>query len=413
MTTGEAINEQRAAAVSLPRRRFIDDMPDKGLFAGVATFGFALILFLKIQLFSPEIVATFAVAMMIVYGSIAYRIPAVSLRLDRLGDNFYYLGFIYTLASLSAALVELRTGINSTAILGAFGVALITTIVGIAGRVIFVQMRSEIDTVEEEIRREIAEASSRLKGELSAALNDLDTFRTGVRQASVECLNENAAYAKANIHQISAVTQAAASKISEAFEQNHTAAQQTLELVSKTSSAVAQLITRIDAAELGTARAHIEQISSVAQQAAARIDEAFTAKQSQAQALTKAITKATSAIDKFATRIESADVPTAEAHIQQISSVAQQAATRIDAAFAEKSAGMRALLDVMARTSSVVERFIQRLETSKLPTEELETGLKSFTTKLDSLLERFGATVTAVAQRMTAENRRQHWWSRS
>ena len=48
------------------------------------------------------------------------------------GDNFYYLGFIYTLASLSAALVELRTGINSTAILGAFGVALITTIVGIA-----------------------------------------------------------------------------------------------------------------------------------------------------------------------------------------------------------------------------------------------------------------------------------------
>lgn len=59
-------------------------------------------------------------------------IPAVSLRLDRLGDNFYYLGFIYTLASLSAALVELRTGINSTAILGAFGVALITTIVGIA-----------------------------------------------------------------------------------------------------------------------------------------------------------------------------------------------------------------------------------------------------------------------------------------
>src|SRR5262245_50979510 len=94
----------------LPRRRFIDDMPDKGLFAGVAAFGFASIITLKIKQFSPESVSVFAVALMLIYGSIAYRIPLVRLRLDRLGDNFYYLGFIYTLASLSAALVELRSG---------------------------------------------------------------------------------------------------------------------------------------------------------------------------------------------------------------------------------------------------------------------------------------------------------------
>jgi phage shock protein A len=124
-------------------------------------------------------------------------------------------------------------------------------------------------------------------------------------------------------------------------------------------------------------------------------------------------TKATAAIDKFSTRVESADVLTAQAHIEQISSVAQQAATRIDTAFADKSTGMRALLELTARTSSAVEGFIQRLETSKLPTEELETRLKSFTSKLDSLLERFGATVTTVEQRMTAQNGRQHWWGRS
>jgi hypothetical protein len=355
----------------------------------------------------------------------------VRLRLDRLGDNFYYLGFIYTLASLSAALVELRSGVNSSAILGAFGTALVTTIVGIAGRVIFVQMRSEIDTVEEEIRREIAEGSTQLKGQLSAALNDLDTFRTGVRQASAECLKENSHYAKANIHQISAVAQEvaakiseafaanhavaqeAAAKISEAFAANHSEAQKTLELVSKTSSAVARLINRIDTAELGTAKANIEQISSVAQQAASRIEEAFSAKQSQAQTLTNAITKASAAIDKFATRIESADVPTVKTHIEQISSVAQQAATRIDAAFADKSVATRELLELTARTSSSVERFIHRLETSKLPTDELESRLNSFTAKLETLLARFGATVTAVAERMTAQKRRRRWWSRS
>jgi hypothetical protein len=410
MTTGEAYNEQTADAIALPRRRFIDDMPDKGLFAGVATFGFSLILFLKVQQFTPELVAAFAVAMMLVYGSIAYRIPAVSLRLDRLGDNFYYLGFIYTLASLSAALVELRTGINSGAILGAFGIALITTIVGIAGRVIFVQMRSEIDSVEETIRRDIAETSSRLKGQLSAALNDLDTFRTGVRQASVECLNESATYAKANIHQISALAQESASKISEAFAGNHEAAQKTLELVSKTSSAVARLINRVETAELGTAKAHIDRISSVAQQAALRIDEAFATKHTQALALTKAITKATTAIDNFALRIESADATTAQAHIMQISSVAQAAATRIDAAFAERSVSTQALLEMTTETLTAVERFVYRLENTKLPTEELESRLKSFTANLEKLLERLGATVATVAQGL---NSRRHWWNMS
>jgi hypothetical protein len=411
MTVAQA-SDPNDVALSLPRRRFIDDMPDKGLFAGAATFGFAIILFLKVRQFSPEVVSAFAVALMLTYGSIAYRIPEVRLRLDRLGDNFYYLGFIYTLASLSAALIELRNGINSNAILGAFGVALVTTIVGIAGRVIFVQMRSELDDVEEAIRRDIAEASTRLKGQLSAALHDLDTFRTGVRQATAECLKENTDYAKANIHQISAVAREAAIKINEAFAAKHGEAEKILELVSTTSSAVARLVNRIDAAEVGTAKAHIEQIASVAQEAASRINEAFAPNQSQAQTLTKAITKASTSLDKFATRIDSADVPTAKAHIEQIALVAQHAATRIDGAFAETSSRAQELLDLAARTSSSVERFVHRLETCKLPTDELESRLKSFTAKLDGVLERLGTTIAAVTDRITKQSRKRHWWSR-
>jgi hypothetical protein len=90
----------KGAIRPLPRRRFIDDMPDKGLFGIVAIFGFATIISLKLYNVNPDFVAAFAVALMIIYGVVAYRIPAVSLRLDRLGDNFYYLGFIFTLASM-------------------------------------------------------------------------------------------------------------------------------------------------------------------------------------------------------------------------------------------------------------------------------------------------------------------------
>jgi hypothetical protein len=86
----------------LPRRRFIDDMPDKGLFGFIAVFGFINIVVLKLYQFNADAVTVIAIALMLGYGLVAYRIPAVQLRLDRLGDNFYYLGFIYTLASLSA-----------------------------------------------------------------------------------------------------------------------------------------------------------------------------------------------------------------------------------------------------------------------------------------------------------------------
>jgi F0F1-type ATP synthase membrane subunit b/b' len=257
MTTGQqtADNVKTSAAKAafmLPRKLFFDDMPDKGLFAGTAALGFALIIILKVGAVGPELIAGLAVALMFTYGFIAYRIPAVHLRLDRLGDNFYYLGFIYTLASLSAALVQLRNGVEIDSVLGNFGIALITTIVGIAGRVVFVQMRSEIDDVEEVIRRDILEASAALKGQLSAALNDLDTFRTGLRQIAKETLEESVEYGKAHVHQIGAVAQQAADRINAAFEERQSHAQEVLGLVLKISKATDKLLGRIESADLPT-----------------------------------------------------------------------------------------------------------------------------------------------------------------
>jgi hypothetical protein len=84
-------------------------MPDKGLFAVFALAGFLGIIFLKTELAtSAKIVAALGVSAMILYGALAWRLPTIQLRPDRLGDNFYYLGFIYTLGSLSATLLQKR-----------------------------------------------------------------------------------------------------------------------------------------------------------------------------------------------------------------------------------------------------------------------------------------------------------------
>jgi hypothetical protein len=202
---------------TLPRRRFFNDMPDKGLFALVAVLGFAAILLLKVRGIDTDLVAGGAVVLMVVYGFIAFQFRRVRLRPDRLGDNFYYLGFVYTLASLSAALLQLRGGARIEELLGSFGIALFTTIVGIAGRVLFVQMRGDIDDVEDEVRRDLLSTSADLRAQLNITLAEFETFHTGVQQAARKAAEQSTTAAQDAISNISRVANAAAENIDKAF----------------------------------------------------------------------------------------------------------------------------------------------------------------------------------------------------
>ena len=254
-----------AAARQLPRRHFFSDMPDKGLFCGVAIAGFAAIMWGKSEGYNADYIMVFAVAAMIGYGVAAYRIPAVRMRSDQLGDNFYYLGFIYTLASLSAALVQLRAGPAIDELLGSFGIALVTTIVGIAGRVLFVQMRGELDDVEERTRRDLAAASSALRGQLGNALQELETFRTAVLQAARETVAQSAETTKAQLGGIASAAQEASKHIEKAFEPNRRHVQKLDESIQHISKGIEQLTERTAAIEFPSERLN-KQFASFGQE---------------------------------------------------------------------------------------------------------------------------------------------------
>jgi hypothetical protein len=206
------------AARMVPRRRFFSDMPDKGLFALVAVIGFAGILILKLKTFDADYIAVGAVALMLTYGLTAFQFRRVRMRPDRLGDNFYYLGFVFTLASLSAALVLIRNGGSIEDLLGSFGIALFTTIVGIAGRVMFVQMRGDLDEVEDEVRRDLLSASADLRAQLNLTLAEFETFQTGIQQAARKASEQSLVAAHDSISNIGRVANAAAENIERAFE---------------------------------------------------------------------------------------------------------------------------------------------------------------------------------------------------
>lgn len=256
----------RKTSKTLRRRFFVDDMPDKGLFVIIAMAGFGSIIAAKLSGYNAYYIAIGAVGLMLLYGVVAYRIPSVRLRVDRLGDNFYYLGFIYTLASLSAALLQLQGEEREfDTLLGGFGIALLTTIVGIAGRVMFVQMRSEIDQIEAEVRRDLLSTSEELRSQLALTLREFEILRTGVQQVSAELLTGSSALAKDQIRNVVASAEEVANGIRDAFASNVAHAKAAHEaniahtnairdVIGGTAGTIDQLIKRIASMELPSER---------------------------------------------------------------------------------------------------------------------------------------------------------------
>jgi hypothetical protein len=97
------------------------------------------------------------------------------MRADRLGDNCYYLGLVYTLASLIATLIQIEGGAEIAGLLGNFGVALVSTATGIIARLILIQFRSENDDVEDRARNDLAQAAQEMR---SSLLSSAEAFRT-------------------------------------------------------------------------------------------------------------------------------------------------------------------------------------------------------------------------------------------
>ncbi|HEX3179044.1 MAG TPA: hypothetical protein VHZ49_20370 [Methylomirabilota bacterium] len=82
------------------------------------------------------------VGLMLVYGAVLWMRSRTQYASEGDGETFYYLGFIYTLATLVATFAPLLNAAERPDIrrvLGLFGLGLSTTFVGLAGRIVFAQ----------------------------------------------------------------------------------------------------------------------------------------------------------------------------------------------------------------------------------------------------------------------------------
>ncbi len=163
--------------------------PEQYLFFPVFFTGALAILILHSFSVPQAVVTAFPVALMIFYCAYALWSGRYRFREDRAGDDLYYLGFLFTLVSLGYSLYAFGRLHAIDRIVSNFGIALSTTIVGLAMRVWLYQLRGDVlEEPELQARIDLAESANRLKVQLSSCIEDMNGFRLQLAQSLTEMI---------------------------------------------------------------------------------------------------------------------------------------------------------------------------------------------------------------------------------
>jgi hypothetical protein len=161
------------------------------LFFAVVAIGAIYITVAKLNQAPAVLVTAVPVCIMILYACLLGFARLFRLRDDQSGDNLYYLGFLYTLTSLAVSLYQFRADEGAAdQIVQNFGVAIASTIAGIALRIFFNQMRRDPIEIEQTARLELADASRRVKRELENTILEFGYFRRTTQQSIAEAVEE-------------------------------------------------------------------------------------------------------------------------------------------------------------------------------------------------------------------------------
>lgn len=159
---------------------------DKLILAIAGLCGIAASLTAK-QLEAPLLVpAMISGAFLLAYALATWAIGRVRLDPEAIGDNCYYLGFIFTLASLAWTLYDLSVAPEDMSlvrdIVSGFGVALSSTILGVMLRVFLLQFRPDMVVRDREARITLQQATRSYRTALSQSTAGLKQFTIEAQQ---------------------------------------------------------------------------------------------------------------------------------------------------------------------------------------------------------------------------------------
>lgn len=144
-------------------------------------------------LFNSTVLAVLApIVVMAVYIFIASKETELSKTI--VGDSYYYMGFVFTLISLGAALfyLSVNNNVDINTIVGSFGAALVTTVIGLVARLITTSFSynstSGRKRAEEKLEKTLATFTVQLEELTSTSINSLTKVQSSVDSTLLKTL---------------------------------------------------------------------------------------------------------------------------------------------------------------------------------------------------------------------------------
>ena len=221
-------------------------------FLVAALCGGASLVAMKLLGLDQVVITGSACAIIVAYWAIVAAVPVLRIREDQLGDNCYYLGFLFTLASLAYALYQFGGTGDVDQIVANFGLALGSTITGILLRVLINQARRDVLETEQDARMALAEAVVRLRTNIDDAVLAMGSFCRSVQQVTAEQIGvaakETTAVLEQSVARVGDTSQAAMQQIDEAFSEFHEHASRINNTTAQTAVAMGHMLAAIDSA---------------------------------------------------------------------------------------------------------------------------------------------------------------------
>ena len=163
----------------------ISSIQDHNIFFFIIFIGSIGIFLLRFVFGVPSyITLIWPVSLMFAYAFIVNNdFAGARLREDRAADNFYFMGFIFTVVSLSIALMRYTfRDAEVNQIIGDLGIGLFTTVVGLGGRIYFGQLRQDPEEIEQQTRLQLADAAKKTSAALISTNESIKKVQIHCRQ---------------------------------------------------------------------------------------------------------------------------------------------------------------------------------------------------------------------------------------
>jgi len=295
------------------------------------------------------------VGLMLVYGILLWIRSRTVYASETDGETFYYLGFIYTLATLVATFAPLLNSSerpDSRNVLGFFGLGLITTFVGLAGRIVFAQTAPGALARPEDDARRLGDAYT----EAARAIERSTVRIVHAQQRAEGHLSESYSGAVETIRILSGrVTQQFDAMSAQVLKQFAT-------LVERISADAESAFTEVR-------NRAVQEIDAASRQAAKTHDLA----KEQVASLTTGTTSAVRSVSEQA--------------VQDVTRVARESATELTE-FIRRTNGS---------VAETLQRFEARLGAFRLPPEDVNDKLLAVLTELAERAELLRRTTTIVS----------------